>query len=51
VTKQQVGKEVQSLFFLISTCQCAVSDTSGRLRVPNWWFHSFTSDKSWRGIE
>jgi len=33
---QQVGEELQSLFFLKITCQCAVNDTSGRLRVPNW---------------
>jgi len=36
VTKQQVGEELQSLVFLIITCQCAVSETSGDLRVPSW---------------
>jgi len=44
VTKQQVGEELQSLVFLI-ICQCAVSETSGHLCVPNWYC-SFTSDKS-----
>jgi len=36
VTKEQVGEELQSLVFLIIACQCAVSQTSGRLRVLNW---------------
>jgi len=36
VTKQQVGEELQSLVFLIITCECAVSEALGHLRVPNW---------------